>query len=1139
MNARTILLAFFLLLCRLPSSSLAQTFQIRHYGTAQGLPQSEIIDVYQDRQGYLWFGTYENGAARYDGRQMKRFSVTEGLGHASIRDILQDRFENIWIATENGLACITPDETVFNFNVPDGLPSNEIFSLAEDGAGNLWIGTGAGLCRSAVQQTNSSKPELALTVFDNTRNSKIIRAIAVSREQQVLAGTDDGLYRVHGDSLTVPTEFEKLQNHFIRRLFYAQNGVLWIGAAEGLYRLADNQVVLFSQRLGMTDENIYALAEDQSSNLWIGTRSGLLKYDGQSLTTFDTRDGLPSNFVRALCVDYENNIWIGTLGAGAAKIFGWHVQNYTRQQGLPANVVFSFLQDRAGRMWIGTSGGGLAIVQGNSVEVLNSDNALPDNFVHGLAQSAEGDIWVATNGGAARQRNGRWQHFTARDGLPSENLRSVFCAPNGEVWFGTFNGGAIVYRNERFAAMTTNDSLPHISVSQIYQDRQGRLWIATDGGIYMRDQNQQTHIFDQMDNLQSPAIYCIYEDQAGDMWFGTRFGGALRYAGDEFEVYDENDGLPSKTIYFIAEDQQRRMWLGTNDGVAYFHSPNFFYFDAAAGLADNECNTRAVMRDREGWMWFGTIGGASRVNVAAVPFTAAPPRVDILALETKHESYRNFADLRLPANTANEINFKFGALSFINENANTNLVKLEGFDDEWKNLGAEHEIRYTNLAPKQYTLWVRGVNAYGQASSDTAKVSFEVLPAFYQTAWFYAGCALLLLGLGYGIFRLRMRQARARERELEKAVAEKTERLQETHSFLATVKESLPIGLLVLDAKGIIVDNNRAAQELFGFAASDLRGRELHSLLSSPLMKRDAVWETLAGQKAEIDLVGMHKDGHRFVCQIHSDHVNDGNGRLQFLILTCENIDERKQLEAKLIENEKQLAMVDLMAGMGDVLNNKLSGIQGYIDILKTELASLANQESARAIAWVQGSIHDMSKVIRQLIDCSAYLVKQAVVATDLRQELRRLEQHWNDKIKFRITPMPSPIPVEVISKFRNGLDEAVVNAIEAEATQINIEVETLPAVSRVRVLMTDNGRGISPENITKVFLPFFKTKSTPHSGLGLWKLYQVIKQCGGAAEVVALPNGGTQLRLTLPLHASGNGNAGFAEKTMRMLEEL
>ncbi|MBC6951863.1 hypothetical protein DWB58_28425 [candidate division KSB1 bacterium] len=278
----------------------------------------------------------------------------------------------------------------------------------------------------------------------------------------------------------------------------------------------------------------------------------------------------------------------------------------------------------------------------------------------------------------------------------------------------------------------------------------------------------------------------------------------------------------------------------------------------------------------------------------------------------------------------------------------------------------------------------------------------------------------------------------------------------------------------------------------------------------------------------------MHKDGHRFVCQIHSDHVSNGDGKLQFLILTCENIDERKQLEAKLIENEKQLAMVDLMAGMGDVLNNKLSGIQGYIDILKTELASLANQESARAIAWVQGSIHDMSKVIRQLIDCSAYLVKQAVVATDLRQELRRLEQHWNDKIKFRITPMPSPIPVEVISKFRNGLDEAVLNAIEAEATQINIEVETLPAVSRVRVLMTDNGRGISPENITKVFLPFFKTKSTPHSGLGLWKLYQVIKQCGGAAEVVALPNGGTQLRLTLPLHASGNG---VSDKTLRMVE--
>ncbi|MDZ7308941.1 MAG: PAS domain S-box protein, partial [candidate division KSB1 bacterium] len=847
--------------------------------------------------------------------------------------------------------------------------------------------------------------------------------------------------------------------------------------------------------------------------------------------------GLPNSFVRSLLVDYENNIWVGTIGAGAGKIFGWNIQNYTREVGLPGNVVYSFLEDPRGRVWIGTAGGGLAIVAGDSITVIDARTVLPDNFVHGLAQSPNGDIWLATNGGAVRWRNGTWRTFTQREGLPILNLRQVFCSATGEVWFSTAGGGAVRYHNERFESFTTVQGLPHNSVAQIHRDRRGRLWMATDAGLFMLSADGRPHVFDRFENLVAPTIYCICEDHTGALWFGTRFGGALHYDNEVFKVIDARDGLPSRTIYFIAEDRQQRLWFGTNDGVAYRHDSTFSYLNAALGLADNECNTRAVLLDRQGWMWFGTIAGASRVNVSAVPFRSVPPRVDILTLDRQGKLFHRFDQVAMRSSEANVLNFRLGTLSFINEAANRNFVMLEGFDREWKNLGAAREIRYTNLAPKSYRLLVRGQNALGLASADTARFAFEVEPEFYQTPAFFTGCAVLLAGLIYGGFRLRVHQVRARERELEQAVAEKTTRLQETHSFLATVKESLPIGLLVLDARGLVVEVNRAAQELFGLTAEEMRGRELHALLASPLLKRDAVWEMLTTQKADIELMGLHQSGKRFVCEVHSDHVNDSAGRLLFLILTCENIDEHKELEAKVIENEKQLAMIDLMAGMSDVLNNKLAGIQGYLDVLKTELAQLANAESARAIAWVQAAIHDMSKVFRQLIDCSAYFVKQPVVITDLRQELHGLVQRWSDKIAFRLPAMPDPLPVAVISKFRTALDEAVLNSIEAEATQITIAIEPLHAAARLRLLLTDNGRGIPLEDLNKVFLPFFKTKGAPHSGLGLWKLYQVIKQCGGAAEVVALPNGGTQLRLTLPLQTSGDSGAMPAAGRMMMTE--
>jgi len=1133
-NHALLLLLVALVVALLPGHSAAQMLQIHKYGTAQGLPQSEIMDIYQDRQGYIWFGTYENGVARYDGSRMQHFSVDQGLAHASVRAIVQDRANNVWVGTENGLSCLTPEETIFNFTMREGLPSNQIFSLCEDDQGNLWVGTSNGLCRGVVPAQSATarqqRPAWTFTSypFADTSADKVVRTIAIAPNRQLWAGTGDGIYLLQAGQLVVAPETQKLQDDFVRELLFTPDSTLWIGTSTGLYRLQQRRLESVFTPLPPRDENIYALAADHNGNLWIGTRSGLSKFDGRSFVHYETRHGLPNNFVRTLLVDYENNIWVGTIGAGAGKIFGWNIQNYTREVGLPVNVVYSFLQDRSGRVWIGTGGGGLAVVAGDSVTVFDARTVLPDNFVHGLAQSPAGDIWVATNGGAARWRNGSWRKFTRREGLPHESLRHVLCAPNGDVWFSSAGGGAIRYRHERFESFTTAQGLPHNSVSQVYLDRRGRLWMATDAGLYMHAPDSQPQVFDRFENLVAPTIYCICEDHSGALWFGTRFGGVLQYDDEGFEVIDARKGLPSRTIYFIAEDSQHRLWFGTNEGVAYRQNDRFSYLTAANGLADNECNTRAALLDRHGWMWFGTIAGASRVNVSAMPFASVPPRVDILVLEWQGRRYSRFDPLVMTSRQASVLNFRFGTLSFLNEAANRNFVMLEGFDEDWKEVGAEREIRYTNLAPQRYQLLVRGQNALGISSADTARFAFVVKPEFYQTTAFFACCGLLFLGLVYAGFRLRVHQVRARERELEKAVAEKTTRLQETHSFLATVKESLPIGLLVLDARGLIVEVNRAAQELFGFSAEEMRGRELYTLLSSPLLKRDAVWEALISQKADIELLGMHKSGKRFFCKIHSDHVNDGNGHLHFLILTCENIDERKELEAKLIENEKQLAMIDLMAGMGDVLNNKLAGIQGYLDVLKTELAQLANAESARAIAWVQGAIHDMSKVIRQLIDCSAYLVKQPVITTDLRHELQSLEQRWRDKIAIRLAAMPAPLPVAVISKFRNALDEAVLNSIEAEATQITIEVETLPSTSRLRLLLTDNGRGLPLEDLSKVFLPFFKTKGAPHAGLGLWKLYQVIKQCGGVAEMVALPRGGTQLRLTLPLQTTDNSIATF-----------
>jgi PAS domain S-box-containing protein len=1032
---------------------------------------------------------------------------------------MQDRKGHIWIGTEDGLACMFENEILCTFKAQDGLPANSIHSLAQDSAGTLWVATEAGVAvwRGSFPGSKSAVDPFQ-TVFPVTPDSSaaVAQALAVSSQNEIWLGTNTGLY-----CLSSPQDADKRfilkMTDDVRALLPMRDGAIWAGTATGLRHVRNGQSQTFKIAEGMRDEEVYSLAQDQSGNLWIGSRTCLMKYDGHQFTSYDTRHGLPNAYVRALLVDYEDNLWVGTVGGGVAKIHGWYLGNYTRENGLPVNLVFGFMQDRKGRIWIGTSGGGIAIVEGENLSILNSKNVLPNDVIRGMVTTPTGDIWVATLGGAARLRGDRWQIFTTQDGMLTTRLRHVRCTPAGDLWFASTNG-AMHYENDRFSSLTMADGLPSNSVHDVYQDHQGRLWLACDGGLMLRHGGEH-RVFTTADGLPDNNIYAIFEDHAGEMWFGTRAGGAARFTGNGFENINTQHGLPNNVVYFIVEDAQRRLWFGTNSGVACYDRQKFFYLSSANGLPDDECNTRAAMLDKEGHLWFGTVGGASRVQTSLLPASSAAPRVFCEGIEVVgHKNYEPSSGIIPVEGYKSTLILKFAALSFINEDQVNIQVFLDGFDEGWVEVGNASSIRYTNLSPKRYTFQVRSSNALGIPSQGAVKMQFEILPPFYRTSWFLGLSLVTIAGFIYGGHKWRTRNLQRHAEELAAAVAEKTTELRQASSFLNTVREFLPLGLLVVDGRRVIVEANREAEKLFDFGPGELKGLDLNNVLSSPLASRDSLWKTLLQKKSGIELVGMARGGRQFICELHSDNVNDAAGRLQYLILTCENIGERKELEAKVIDNEKQLALYDLAAGMGDVLTQKLANVHGVIDLIKKDLQAHPKPETNQLLSGADAAVQDLRRVMAQLFEFTAYLGKVSTVSRDLREELLELENRWKNKIAILLPPMPQPVPVRILAKLKSGLDEGVQNALDAEATQVKIDLEMLPNLSRVRLTMTDNGKGVAPENVTKVFLPFFKTKDGHHTGLGLWKLHQVIKQSGGTVDIVAMPGGGTQLRLTLAL---------------------
>lgn len=1121
MHKKTIDTILLLLVLALNTTSLAQRLQIRTYGTKDGIPQSEVDVLYQDRAGHIWVGTFENGLARYDGESMQTFTFEDSLPNLlSVRSVYEDREENVWVGTEGGLACIKLDGSVQAFTTNDGLPSNVINHIIEGAADALWLATGAGLCQVTNLSVLSSSSKLRPTFQTyHDAGDNFSNAIAVVNDS-VWVGTNNGLRLFYRDQFLPLPEAQRLAGRVVRELKLTRAGELWVGTAAGLFILRDGKARGFTQEDGLFETDIFCFAEDQENRLWIGTRTGLFKYDGKTFAHYDTRHGLPNAYIRSMLVDYENNLWLGTWGGGVGKIYGWTINNYDQRNGLPENAVFSFMQDRERRVWIGTNGGGIALVSGEEMQVLNTENGLPNNVVRGMTQAPNGDIWIATHGGAARLRNGAWQHFTTRNGFPDDLLRDVYAAPNGDIWFASAFHGALRVRTDEITAMNRGTGFYSNSTHQVYQDHNGRLWIATTNGLYRREANGEEKFYTSKDGLPDSTIYTIFEEQSGDLWFGTRAGGAVCLVNERFQVINTKTGLRNNVVYFIAQDERQRLWFGTNAGMACFNKKDssFFYLNASDGLLDDECNTRAAMFDTDGYLWAGTIGGASRIATALWPRSSLRPRVKITALEVNDKKYYDLRGERIRVPYESTVTVHFATLSFLNEDKTENSVRLEGFKEEWESLGQQRSVRYTNLSPKRYTFYLRGRNSFASDSIGTAQVEFQILAPFYLTAWFFLLSAFALAATVFGLHRWRVRQVKARAAELEEAVTQKTEELRHTLSFLATVKDFLPLGLLVVDAEETIVDANRVALNLFETELHLLRGQKLFSLLSSPLSSRAMLWRALTQKKAGLELVAQPASGKHFVCEIHSDRVLDAEGRLRFLILTCENIEAQKQLEQKVLDHEKQAALVNLAVGMGEVLQQKLAGVNEHISALHEQFAAHARESAVPALQRAQSSVQEMEKVLRQLLEFTAYLTKAPSLSVDLRQELKMLAERWRNKITVTLPHMPHAIPARILSKLRDGWDEALQNSLDAGAQHVAVEVELLLDHARVRVSFSDDGEGLAPETRNKVFLPFFKTRGTPHAGLGLWKLYQVVQQCGGSVEIAGLPERGTQLRLTLPV---------------------
>ncbi len=821
--------------------------RFEHLSIEEGLSQSVVNAIVQDRTGFLWFGT-QDGLNRYDGYTFTIFKSDpadpQALADDWITALQADEDGSLWIGTNQG-GLHRFDATTGKIIRFSDDPALRIFSNANihtlfiDSQNTLWVGANDGLNRfhldTRALESFTHDDENSATITNGA-----VTAIFQDSRDRLWVGTEHGLNRYLPEDNTfqqIVGDQEgsvSIRESTISAIAEDETGLLWLASNQGLIWF-DPETELYSSYVhdaqvssSLSHNYIHDLRIDRNGLLWIGTELGLDRYDPTTDTFIHYRynplveSGLSTDVIYSIYEDREGLLWFGSWGGGVNK-YNPHQNQFALYRHNPNNPdsingsVFPIFPEADGLVWVGVMSIGLDKFDSTtgSLTHFNYDAARQDGLaspiILNILRDSQGVLWLATANGLDQydEANNRFIHHKLEDGS-SNVFTAIYEDPSGSFWVGSMGGLNLFDRSTGqfvpIGKVEDQDPAPPIAINNIFAGRNGDLWLTTSGmGVYRYhpgQQNFERFIRDsqQSNTLASDIVLWAYEDELNNLWLATTAGlNKLNLVTREYSLYTEQQGLPNSFIYCIIPDQSGDFWLPTNFGLSRFNpqADTFQNFSVEDGLQSNEFNSNACARAADGSIYVGGISGMNRFfPEKVVPNQYLPPIAitrltsggNALRKELAAESVYEFS-LKWPNNS---FEFEFAALSFSQPEKTTYAYRLDNFDSDWNELRSQRVGRYTNLPGGRYTLRLRSTTPSGLTHEEPQTIQVTVIPPFWQTAWFLGLGGLLLGGLVYGAYRLRVRSIVNQKQELERQVNERTyeiEQLFEQTKELAIIEE--------------------------------------------------------------------------------------------------------------------------------------------------------------------------------------------------------------------------------------------------------------------------------------------------------------------------------------------------------------
>ncbi|MBI2518479.1 MAG: response regulator [Opitutae bacterium] len=350
--------------------------------------------------------------------------------------------------------------------------------------------------------------------------------------------------------------------------------------------------------------------------------------------------------------------------------------------------------------------------------------------------------------------------------------------------------------------------------------------------------------------------------------------------------------------------------------------------------------------------------------------------------------------------------------------------------------------------------------------------------------------------------------------------------LRQSQGRYKALFENNALGVALLQTDGMIVAHNRRFEQLLQLSERPVPAsfHLAHWVTEAdrPALQRLLATHEAGAPDAEPRLSEIHFDFSRAprLFELHSSWVVETGQICVFL----EDITDQRALEQRLARQEKQNMLDTLVAGVAHELNNKLTPVLGFADLLRT----LAPESLHGHTRCISQSAQEAAQIIRQLLSLSRPagnahdLLDLGEVCREALQMLRFQLREAQCAVELQLPAEPVGIQGDA-AQLKQVLINLALNALHAmegrPAPCLTVQLRT--DGSSARLCVRDSGVGIPPENLARIFDPFFTTKGPRGTGLGLSISANLIRQHGGDITAESTPGQGSTFSIRLPLSAT------------------